>query len=104
MNGYAESFSKLPHLDFLDVGWGGDIKKLRNYLPNTFLNIRLNPVEIIETSNQQIAQTIRILVNESGNPNLTGICCINMDEKVSDDKISAIFETVMHLRSKYAAG
>jgi len=98
---YARSFAKLPHLDFLDVGWGGDVAKLRRFLPNTFLNIRLNPVEIVEQNPDEIHSTITHLVSESANPYLTGICCINMDDNVSDSQVSAIFETVQTLRRKY---
>jgi len=95
---YAEVFAKLPHLDFLDVGWGGDITRLRRALPNTFLNIRLSPVEIGDQSEDEIRQAIVRLVKESGNPYLTGVCCINMDDQVSDGKITAILETVQDLR------
>lgn len=95
---HAKSFARLPHLDFLDVGWGGDIKKLRQALPNTFLNIRLSPVEIINQSNDEISETIIRLVRDSQNPYLTGICCINIDDQVTDDKITTIFETVQELR------
>jgi hypothetical protein len=98
---YAEVFAKLPYLDFLDVGWGGDIAKLREFLPNTFLNIRLSPVEIIRQSPDEIHSVITRLVLESANPYLTGICCINMDNTVTDDKIDAIFETAHELRQKY---
>ena len=98
---YAESFAKLPHLDFLDVGWGGDVKKLRQFLPETFLNIRLSPVEIVQQSEEDIRRIITRLVHDSENPFLTGVCCINMDDKVSDEKITAIFETVHELRKHY---
>jgi hypothetical protein len=98
---HVKQFAKIPHLDFLDVGWGGDIKILREYLPNTFLNIRLSPVEIVNQTNDEIMETIIRLVNESGNPFLTGICCINMDDRISDDKINIIFRTVEDLREKY---
>ena len=95
---YAQTFAKLPYLDFLDVGWGGNVAVLRKLLPNTFLNIRLSPVEIVEQSADDIHSTITRLVSESGNPYLTGICCINMDDKVSDEKINAIYETAHELR------
>lgn len=98
---YAEAFAELPHLDFVDVGWGGDAAELRKYLPDTFLNVRLSPVEIIEQSAEEIEETIRRLVAESGNAQLTGVCCINMDEKVADEKIDAIFETVAALREEH---
>jgi hypothetical protein len=93
-NRYAESFAKLPKLDFLDLGWGGDVAHLRKHLPNTFFNIRLSPVELITMSVEEIQDTITKLVTESANPDLTGVCCINMDDKVTDDKIDAIFEAV----------
>jgi hypothetical protein len=98
---YARVFARLPHLDFLDVGWGGDVAKLRKFLPKTFLNIRLSPVEIVGQSADEIHSTITRLVSESANPYLTGVCCINMDDTVGDDKINAIYETVNELRQKY---
>ena len=99
---YAAAFAKIPHLDFLDVGWGGDLKRLRQHLPQTFLNIRLSPVEIVNQSVADIRTTITNLVRDSGNPWLTGVCCINMDQQVSDAKITAIFETVAELRKELA--
>ncbi len=98
---YAEVFARLPHLDLLDVGWGGDVARLRRLLPHTFLNLRLSPVEIVRQSVDEIRATIVRLVSASDNPYLTGICCINMDDTVTDDKISTIFETVADLRRRY---
>lgn len=97
---YAESFAKIPNLDFLDLGWGGDVIELRKDLPNTFFNIRLSPVEIIEQDTDQIRNTIVDLVSKSNNLTLTGICCINIDDKVSDEKIKTIFETVEEIKKK----
>ncbi len=96
---YAESFAKLPKLDFLDLGWGGDVAHLRKFLPNTFFNIRLSPVELVHMSAEEIRDTIIKLVTESANHALTGVCCINMDDKVTDAKIDVIFSTVAELRA-----
>ncbi len=97
---YAGTFSKIKNLDFLDVGWGGDVAELRKHLPGTFLNIRLDPVTINDYTGEQIEKTIRRLVKASGNPYLTGICCINMDDQVEDSKIDRIFRTVHSLRKE----
>jgi hypothetical protein len=97
---FAESFSMVPNLDFLDVGWGGDLKILRRHLPSTFLNIRLSPVEITSQSNAEIEKSVRTLVLDSENPWLTGVCCINMDDKVTDDKITAVFNTIEELKKE----
>jgi hypothetical protein len=91
---FAQAYAKLPHLAFLDVGWGGNVKLLREHLPNTFLNIRLDPVTIGSQSASEIESAIVKLVGESNNPLQTGVCCINMDDKVSDEKVAAIFEAV----------
>jgi len=91
---YAQSFAKLPKLDFLDLGWGGDVSHLRKFLPDTFFNIRLSPVELVHMTVEDIQATVTTLVSESGNPSLTGVCCINMDDKVTDEKIDAIFEAL----------
>jgi hypothetical protein len=91
---YAESFARLPKLDFLDLGWGGDVAHLRKLLPSTFFNLRLSPVELVNMTVGEIQATVTKLVSDSGNLALTGVCCINMDDKVPDDKIDAIFEAI----------
>ena len=73
---------------------------MRKNLPKTFLNIRLSPVEIIHQSETEINDIISGLVKESQNAWLTGVCCINMDDKVSDENVSAIFESVNSLRKE----
>jgi hypothetical protein len=99
---YAAAFAKIPHLDFLDVGWGGNVAQLRRHLPHTFLNVRLSPVEIVQDRPEQIRATVRELVRQSANPWLTGVCCINMDQRVSDQQVTAIFTAVAELREEYA--
>lgn len=96
---FVKEYSEIKNLDFLDVGWGGDIRLLREHLPDTFLNIRLSPVEIINQSVDEIKNTVTALVKQSDNPYLTGVCCINADDKVDDSKIAAIFEAVNSLRN-----
>jgi len=98
---YAAQFQKIPALDFLDVGWGGDIKILRDALPNTFLNIRLDPVSLKDQTDDFIASTIRQLVSESGNPYLTGVCCINMDDQVPDEKVVTILKTIKEIKNEW---
>ncbi len=99
---FAHCFTRLSHLDYLEVGWGGDVKALRQALPGSFLNLRLSPVEIIDLTPNEVSATVRRLVRDSANPYLTGVCCINMDDQVQDETISAIFETVAELRGPFA--
>jgi hypothetical protein len=98
---FAASYAKLPRLDFLDLGWGGDGALLRRHLPHTFFNLRLDPVSIVRQTPAEIRETIIRLVRQSENPWLTGVCCINMDQTVRDEQINAIFDTVSELRKDY---
>ncbi|MGE4586791.1 MAG: hypothetical protein AB7D05_05565 [Mangrovibacterium sp.] len=100
----AGAFATIPHLDFLDLGWGGDVKILRQHLPDTFFNIRISPVELARMSTGEIRETVTRLVRDSGNPELTGVCCVNMDDTVSDDRIDTLLETVDELRKVCASG
>jgi hypothetical protein len=97
---FAASYAKIPRLDFLDVGWGGDLKKLRAALPHAFLNIRLSPAEITRQAPAVISETIRRLVADAGGPSLAGVCCINIDRNVADEQITAVFQTVEELRDE----
>jgi hypothetical protein len=97
---FAESFSKIKNLDFLDVGWGGDLKILRKHLPGTFLNIRLDAVNLNNYSESELGEIITGLVEDSENPYLTGLCCINMDHNVEDEKVKTIFRVAESLRAK----
>jgi hypothetical protein len=101
---FAASYARLPRLDFLDVGWGGDVALLRQHLPRTFLNIRLDPVGLVHQSPDEIRAVVRRLVLQSDNPWLTGVCCVNLDETVGDAQIDAIFDAVEELRQEYAGG
>jgi hypothetical protein len=78
------------------------MRALRRALPRTFLNIRLSPVEIIGQSVEEIRDAIASRAAASGDPDLTGVCCINMDDRVSDAQVRAIFETVFALRGRTA--
>ena len=97
---HAAAFARIPQLRFVDVGSGGDIAVMRRHLPEAFLNLRLNPVTLGQQTQNEIRGTILDMVNASGTPHLTGICCINMDDQVGDDCVNAIFETVDELRRR----
>lgn len=89
----ASAFAEIERLTFLDVGWGGDVALLRKHLPETFFNIRLNPVDIQKYTYDELEQCITERVIASG-PDLTktGLCCVNMDQEVSDQRINEIYE------------
>ncbi|MDR2444807.1 MAG: hypothetical protein LBD44_02560 [Spirochaetaceae bacterium] len=100
---FAAVFAEIPDLAFLDLGYGGDVAVIRKYLPNTFLNIRLSPVEIARNGPVEVRETVIRLVRQSADYRLTGICCINMDDTVKDENVDAIFEARKELLEEIGA-
>jgi hypothetical protein len=98
---HAAVYGELPFLDFFDLGWGGDIAVMRRHLPHTLLNLRLDPVTLNGISHGEIEEFIRKGVALSGNPYLTGVCCINMDVETDDEKVRTILRTVEALRKDW---
>lgn len=97
----ASAFGEIERLTFLDVGWGGDVALLRRHLPNTFFNIRLNPVEIQSYTYEELSENITSRVTASGNDlTLTGLCCVNMDKNVTDKRIYEIFDVAKRIVEK----
>lgn len=97
----ASAFAEIKRLCFLDVGWGGDVALLRKYLPETFFNIRLNPVDIQKYSYDELKKNITERVIASGDDlTKTGLCCVNMDKEVSDKRIYEIFEVAEELKHR----
>ena len=95
---HAAQFAQIENLAFLDLGWGGDVAALRAALPETFFSLRLNPVEIGGYSSDELRQIITSRVAASGELRRTGICCINMDAGVSDERVREIFRIADELR------
>lgn len=97
----ASAFAEIERLTFLDVGWGGDVALLRKHLPDTFFNIRLNPVDIQKYTYEELQRNISERVIASGNDlTKTGLCCVNMDKEVSDERIREIYKVAEELKDE----
>ena len=95
----APVYAELP-LAMVDVGWGSDVMAVREALPDAFLNLRLNPVRMLQATAQDIAADTRRLLEAVGPLESAGICCINMDYGTPDENIFAMYEVVEQFRSR----
>ena len=94
----AHVYAKLPAI-FYDVGWGSDVAQCREKLPDAFLNLRLNPVRMLQCTPREIAEDTEKLLMAAGPLGQVGMCCINMDDGTPDDNIFAMFEVIERYRS-----
>jgi len=89
----ARYYAELP-LAFVDVGWGSDVAQVRAALPNTFLNLRLNPVRMLNAAPEEIAADTEKLLQGAEPFDKVGVSCINMDYGTPDENIFAMAEVV----------
>ena len=85
-------------LAMVDVGWGSDVAAVREALPDAFLNLRLNPVRMLQATPQEIAADTKGLLSAAGSLENVGVCCINMDYGTPDENIFAMYEVVKQFR------
>jgi hypothetical protein len=93
----ASEYAKLSPA-FVDVGWGSDVARVRQALPNAFLNLRLNPVRMLQCAPQEIAEDTERLLRAAGKLENVGVCCINMDHGTPDENIWAMYEVIEKYR------
>ncbi len=93
----APVYAELP-LTMVDVGWGSDVAAVREALPDAFLNLRLNPVRMLQATPQEIAADTESLLKAAGPLESAGVCCINMDYGTPDDNIFAMYQVVERYR------
>ena len=91
-------YAELP-LAMVDVGWGSDVTAVREALPDTFLNLRLNPVRMLQATADEIAADTEGLLGAVGSLENVGVCCINMDYGTPDENIFAMYQVVQRFRS-----
>jgi hypothetical protein len=97
----APVYAELPAV-FYGVGWGSDVARARQALPDAFFNLRLSPVRMLQGTPDEIAGDTERLLLAAGPLEQAGVCCINMDDGTPDDNIYAMFGVVQRYR-RYGA-
>jgi uroporphyrinogen-III decarboxylase len=95
----APAYAELSPV-MVDVGWGSDVASVRKALPHTFLNLRLNPVRMLQKKPHEIAADTENLLAAAGSLDRVGICCINMDYGTPDENIFAMYDVVQRFRHR----
>lgn len=93
----AAEYAKLSPA-FVDVGWGADVARCRELLPDAFLNLRLSPVRMLTCAPREVADDTEGLLRAAGSLENVGVCCINMDHGTPDENIFAMFEVIERYR------
>jgi hypothetical protein len=87
---FAGIYGRLP-LAFVDVGYGSDVRRCRELLPQAFLNLRLSPVRMVQQGAEEIRREALELLSQAY-PGPAGLCCINMDAATPDENVLALLD------------
>jgi uroporphyrinogen-III decarboxylase len=77
---------------FYDVGWGSDVARCAELLPEAFLSLRLSSVRVLQGTAQEVRRDTEKLLTGAGRTANVAICCVNMDYGTPDENVRAIFE------------
>jgi hypothetical protein len=96
----APEYARLP-ADYFEAGWGSDVAQSLAALPHAFLNLRLNPVRMLQETPADIAADTEKLLGAAaaaGALGRVGLCCINMDYGTPDENLFAMYSVVEKYR------
>ena len=101
MEHVVQGYSKVPNLKFAEVGAFSDIRKVREVLPDVFLNARYSPVRLMNASEEEVMAEVRDLV--IGGNNAAGqisVSCVGMDSNVTDENVRAFLKACEAMRQE----
>lgn len=97
---YTEQYNRID-LRFLDVGFGSDLEACNRLYPHAFLNLRMNPVHMLQYSEDEIHTEVRDSLKACGRTANVGVCCINMDGQTPDVNVKAMFQAVSDFEEEF---
>jgi hypothetical protein len=103
MHKFSKAYLQIPS-NFFDVGWGSDINKSSETFSDTFINLRLNPVRLLQYNKNEIYQDTVSLLKSSKRIENVGVCCINMDADTPDENVRSIFQAVNDYEDQFRRG
>jgi hypothetical protein len=98
---YADAYNRMD-LKFLDVGFGSDIEACSRLFPAAFLNLRMSPVRMLQSSEDQAYSDALQALTACGRRENVGVCCINMDGDTPDANVKAMFRAAADFSAKVA--
>ena len=102
MEHVVEGYSKVPNLEFAEVGAFSDIKAVREKLPGVFLNARYSPVRLMNAEKEDVEREVAALAqNGQENGGLVSISCVGIDSNMPDEQILSFLEACRKISGSY---
>ena len=96
MEHVAQGYRKVTNLAFAEVGAGSDIAKVRQALPEVFLNLRYSPVKIKTAAFDEMMQELETMAKAA--ETMFSISCVGIDADTEDGQIENFITCVKNLK------
>lgn len=98
MEHVSQGYAKIPGLEFAEVGAGSDIAKVRENLPETFLNLRYSPVKLRTATKEEIYSDVQSMAQAAEHS--FSISCVGIDAQTDDEKVEYFLQAVSDLNKE----
>ena len=89
-----EGYARLRHLDFLEIGFGSDVRRTRQVLgPKVAINARISPVLMKNGSPDEVAAEVRSLINQGAPLENFSVDTIGLTYGTPDENVKAARRT-----------
>lgn len=104
MEHVVRGYSKVPHLQFAEVGAFSDVKAVRRALPGVFLNARYSPVRLMQASREEIFSEVEALHRDGAeNGGRISVSCVGIDSKMPEQQLLHFLDACEAVSQKYAS-
>ncbi|QGP91571.1 Uroporphyrinogen decarboxylase [Neomoorella glycerini] len=88
-----EGYAKVNNLSFLEVGPMTDLKRLRELMPDVFVNARIDPVRMLNCSPEEIAGDVKRIIDIGAPYDKLSIDAVGCDYGTPDANVRAMLKT-----------
>lgn len=89
----VEGYSKIKNMQFIEVGPKSDLRRVRELMPNIFINARIDPVRMLQCTAEEIEQDVKHLIDTGGPLELLSIDAVGLDYGTPDENVRAMLNT-----------
>jgi methanogenic corrinoid protein MtbC1/uroporphyrinogen-III decarboxylase len=96
VNEVLEGYAKVRHLQFLEIGFGSDVKRTRELLgPQVAVNARINPVLMKNGTPEEIAAEVRRLIDQGPPLQNFSIDTVGLTYGTPDENVKTALRTAV---------
>ncbi|GAB6171197.1 hypothetical protein JCM15765_06750 [Paradesulfitobacterium aromaticivorans] len=86
-------YSKVKNMQFIEVGPKSDLRRVRELMPDVFINARIDPVRMLKCTPAEIEQDVKYLIDNGGPLDKLSIDAVGVDYGTPDENVRVMLNT-----------